>query len=73
MNDLDRICIILSEFLFYEDARLQSAVDTSFYLLRFHSSDTYYILKHYANVCRYEEFKVLHRKIYEILKNFNNR
>lgn len=73
MNDLDRLCILIYEFLFYEEARLQEAVDTSFYLLRYHSNDTYYILKHYANVCRYEEFKVFYKKISQLVQCFGNR
>lgn len=73
MNDLDRLCVLIYEFLFYEEARLQDAVETSFYLLRHHGYDTYYILKHYLNVCRLEEFNVFSMKISQILKNFNNR
>ncbi len=70
MNNLDRLCILLNEFIFFEESRLLDDCESSFYLLRTHKNDIHYVLKYIAAVQRLDDFREFSRKVIELMNYF---
>lgn len=70
MTDNDRLINSLYTMLFYEENRLKSEVDISFYILKQTSEDMYLLERYRQNLQRYEDFKIFQKKVFELLKCF---
>lgn len=70
MDDLTRFKVLIYQFLSYEEERQIEAVSSAKELMLLYSFDSYYILKYYEAVRRYQDFKEFSRKLYMLLKWF---
>lgn len=70
MNETDRLCNLLYSFMFSEDKRLETEVDNCYHLLKQNDDDLLCIENYRQSVQRYKDFKILERKVFELLKRF---
>ena len=71
LQDLDRLIILLYQFLFAEEARQVEAVRTHRQLMLMNEFDSYYVLKYYEAVRRYEDFIFFQKKVFILLRGFD--
>lgn len=67
MNDLERFKVLLYEFLWFEESRAEEALEFTYQLMIRNKSDSYYILKFYEAVRRYEDFRIIQEKLLNLL------
>lgn len=70
MSDSDRLANMLYAMLFYEESRLEAELENSFYILKQFNDNLHYIEKYRQCVQRYDDFKILQKKVIEVLKLF---
>ena len=71
LSDLDRLLILIYEFLFAEESRQEEAVFSFRRLMLMNDFDSYYIIKYYEAVRRYEDYKIFERKIFLLISTFD--
>lgn len=71
MNDFDRLIILLYQFLFFEEARQADSVQSYRQLMLMNEFDSYYVLKYFEAVRRYEDFMLFQRKAFILLRSFD--
>lgn len=70
MNDVNRLKVLIYEFLLFELSRLEDAADEYRHLMCLDASDAYSVLKYYSSLNRLEAFRVFMKKICKILDTF---
>ncbi len=70
MNDLERLKVLLYEFCWFEESRHEDALEISYRLMLQYKNDSYYILKYYEAVRRYEDFRIFQSKVFKLLSCF---
>lgn len=67
MNDLDRLKVLIYEFLFLEKDRMESLVSSARQVMLMSQFESYYVLKYYEACRRYEDFEIFFRKVSSLL------
>lgn len=70
MNDVERLVNLIYQFLLSEDVRLSDELDNCYDVLKIRHNDSHFAIKYYNSCVRYHEFKILSRKIFDILRRF---
>ncbi len=70
MDDKIRLIILLQQLFDFEDGRLAGDVANTCFLMQRNEKDSYYIMKYYRAVVAYEYFKILRKKVFEIVNCF---
>jgi len=67
-DDVLRFKVIIYQFLSFEEERQIEAVSSAREMILRYNYDSYYILKYYEAVRRYQDFKEFSRKLCILLK-----
>lgn len=70
MNDLERFKVLLYEFLWFEEGRAEESLDFAYHLMIRNNNDSYYVIKYYEAVRRYEDFRIIQEKLLNLLSTF---
>lgn len=73
MSDLDRILVLLYQFLFSGEACQREAVLDYRQLMLIHDFDSYYVIKYYEVSRQYEDYKIFQRKTLTLLRSFDKK
>lgn len=71
MSDIDRLIVLIYEFLFAEESRQEESVHSFRRLMLMNDFDSYYVIKFYESVRRYEDFKIFERKMFLLVSAFD--
>lgn len=71
LSDLDRLIVVMYQFLFAEEARQVEAVRAHRQLMLMNEFDSYYVLKYYEAVRRYEDFMFFQKKAFLLIRGFD--
>ncbi|MCM1509026.1 MAG: hypothetical protein NC177_18100 [Ruminococcus flavefaciens] len=58
------------EFCWFEESRHEDALEIAYRLMLHYRNDSYYILKYYEAVRRYEDFRIIQEKLLDLLGCF---
>lgn len=70
MNDLERLKVLLYEFCWFEESRHEDALEIAYRLMLHYRNDSYYILRYYESLRRYEDFRIFQAKVLNLLSSF---
>lgn len=71
MLDIDRLIVLIYEFLFAEESRQEESVHSFRRLMLMNDFDSYSIIKYYEAVRRYEDYKIFERKMFLLVSAFD--
>lgn len=68
MDDLQKFKVLIYEFLWKQEATLTDSIESARLCMEFNEHDSYFIIKYFEAVRKYEDFRVFQRYMIELLK-----